>query len=103
MFGRCYSPADETPAYPSPRLPATNQAACERAVLEAGEAIFAYLDTPLAGLWRDRLNPEGTFVDEPAPASSLCHLTGAIGALKEAALDAASASGAAELRREDVR
>ncbi|KQW83005.1 AGE family epimerase/isomerase [Brevundimonas sp. Root1279] len=29
------------------------------------------------GTWRDKLNPDGGFIDEPAPASSLYHITGA--------------------------
>lgn len=58
-----------------------------RATLEAGTAVLAYVDTPLAGLWRDKLTPDGAFVEEPAPASSLYHLVGAIAALKERVLD----------------
>ncbi len=27
-----------------------------------------------SGLWRDKLQPDGQFVDEPSPASSLYHL-----------------------------
>jgi mannose-6-phosphate isomerase len=30
------------------------------------------------GLWRDRLNSDGTFVQEPAPASSFYHIVCAI-------------------------
>jgi len=26
------------------------------------------------GTWRDKLNPDGSFVDEPAPASSFYHI-----------------------------
>jgi mannose-6-phosphate isomerase len=33
-----------------------------------------YLDTPVRGLWRDRLTPYEGFVEEPAPASSLYHI-----------------------------
>lgn len=36
-----------------------------------------YLDVPIAGLWRDMMNTDGTFVVEPAPASSFYHLVGA--------------------------
>ena len=37
-----------------------------------------YLDDAPAGLWRDRLKPDGTFVDEPAPASSFYHIVCAL-------------------------
>jgi mannose-6-phosphate isomerase len=37
-----------------------------------------YLTTPVAGLWWDRLEPSGQFIDEPAPASSLYHIVCAI-------------------------
>lgn len=37
-------------------------------------ALFRYFDTPTAGLWRDKLRPDGTFVEEPAPASSFYHI-----------------------------
>ena len=30
------------------------------------------------GTWRDKLNPNGLFIDEPAPASSLYHIIGAV-------------------------
>lgn len=47
---------------------------------EADEAVAAYrglkkyLDNPAAGLWRDKLLADGTFLDEPAPASSFYHI-----------------------------
>jgi len=47
----------------------------------AAKALWRYLETPVPGLWRDKQNPDGTFVDEPAPASSLYHLLGAVIAL----------------------
>jgi len=65
-----------------------DHAGYEAAALDAGGAILAYLDTPLEGLWRDKLSPDGTFVEEPAPASTLYHLAGAIAALKAMVLDA---------------
>jgi mannose/cellobiose epimerase-like protein (N-acyl-D-glucosamine 2-epimerase family) len=49
--------------------------------LRAAKTLSAYLDTPVKGLWRDKLNADGSWVDEPAPASSLYHITGAIDAL----------------------
>ncbi|HEU4486947.1 MAG TPA: AGE family epimerase/isomerase [Povalibacter sp.] len=44
----------------------------------AASAVMRYLDTPKPGLWRDRMLPDGTFVDEPAPASTFYHLVCAI-------------------------
>jgi mannose-1-phosphate guanylyltransferase/mannose-6-phosphate isomerase len=41
-------------------------------------ALLRYLDVPIPGLWYDRLQPDGTFIDEPAPGSSLYHIIGAI-------------------------
>ena len=38
------------------------------------DGLLRYFDTPVAGLWRDRLNPDGSFVQEPAPASSFYHI-----------------------------
>jgi mannose-1-phosphate guanylyltransferase/mannose-6-phosphate isomerase len=49
--------------------------------LRAAKALSAYLDMPVKGLWRDKLNADGSWVDEPSPASSLYHITGAIDAL----------------------
>ena len=48
------------------------------AALQAVGALEAFLDTPTRGLWRDRMRPDGAFADEPAPASSLYHIAGAI-------------------------
>ena len=44
---------------------------------EAAEALSAlrrFLDVPVRGLWRDRMLPDGSIVDQPAPASSLYHI-----------------------------
>jgi mannose/cellobiose epimerase-like protein (N-acyl-D-glucosamine 2-epimerase family) len=45
---------------------------------EATVTLVSYLDTPTRGLWRDRLDARGSFIEEPAPASSLYHLVGAV-------------------------
>jgi mannose-6-phosphate isomerase len=37
------------------------------------------------GTWRDRLNADGNFVEQPAPASSLYHIVGAIAEVARAA------------------
>ncbi len=44
----------------------------------AADGLMRYLDTPLPGLWRDRIDAAGKVVDEPAPASSFYHLVAAI-------------------------
>ncbi len=44
----------------------------------AAHTLLKYLDTPKRGLWRDRMLADGTFVDEPAPASTFYHLVCAI-------------------------
>lgn len=49
--------------------------------IAAARAIERYLDVEPRGLWRDRLAPDGRFVEEPAPASSLYHLVCAIAEL----------------------
>ncbi len=52
-----------------------------RTVQEAKAAVAGlerYLEVPLMGLWRDKMRPDGSFVDEPAPASSFYHIVCAI-------------------------
>ena len=46
--------------------------------LTAAQGLAQYLDVPARGAWRDKLQPDGTFVAEPAPATSFYHLTVAI-------------------------
>lgn len=46
--------------------------------LPAARALTAYLQTPVNGLWRDKMSGDGRFVDEAAPASSLYHIASAI-------------------------
>ena len=48
------------------------------AAREAAGALARYLDVPLPGLWRDRMDADGGFVEGPAPGSSLYHLVAAI-------------------------
>ena len=50
----------------------------------AAIALSRYLETPTPGLWRDKLTPQGQFIDEAAPASSLYHLVAAIQELQRA-------------------
>jgi mannose/cellobiose epimerase-like protein (N-acyl-D-glucosamine 2-epimerase family) len=42
--------------------------------LLAARGLSQYLDVPARGAWRDKLRPDGTFVEEPAPATSFYHL-----------------------------
>lgn len=51
----------------------------------AAEGLWRYLQTPIPGLWRDKLGEDGGFVDEPAPASSLYHIICAVASLREVA------------------
>jgi mannose-1-phosphate guanylyltransferase/mannose-6-phosphate isomerase len=50
----------------------------EAEALRASRGLARYLDVPARGAWRDKLDPDGRFVDEPAPASSFYHLIGAL-------------------------
>lgn len=45
---------------------------------DAAASLFRYLDTPMAGLWYDRLTPSGEFMRETVIAGNLYHLVGAI-------------------------
>lgn len=49
-----------------------------RAAEQACAAMRLFLEVPKRGLWRDKMQPDGTFVDEPAPASSFYHIACAI-------------------------
>lgn len=53
-------------------------------VRKGAAGLQRYLDVPVQGLWRDRLLPDGTLVDEPAPGSSLYHIVSAVSALDAA-------------------
>jgi len=43
--------------------------------LAAARGLRRYLDVPVAGLWRDKLKPDSSWVDELAPGSSLYHIS----------------------------
>ncbi len=49
--------------------------------LEAAEALWGYFDGLKPGLWRDKMRGDGSFIDEPAPASSFYHIVCAISEL----------------------
>lgn len=53
----------------------------EADALEAANGLWLYLQTPATGVWYDKLAPDGSFVDEPAPASSFYHIICAISEL----------------------
>ncbi|MDB5495142.1 MAG: manC [Phenylobacterium sp.] len=46
--------------------------------LTAANGLARYLDVPLWGAWRDKMLPDGSFVEEPAPASSFYHVVVAV-------------------------
>lgn len=48
------------------------------AAAQAYDALAAYLATPTPGLWRDRMQVDGAFFEQPAPASSFYHITVAL-------------------------
>lgn len=48
---------------------------------DAAEVLWRYLETPIPGLWYDRIDANGERVDEPAPASSFYHLVAAVAEL----------------------
>lgn len=54
------------------------------ATASAAATLLRYLDTPVRGLWHDRMEADGRFVDAPAPASNFYHIVAAILALTEA-------------------
>jgi mannose-6-phosphate isomerase len=54
----------------------------ERSALVAAEGLSHYLHTTIPGLWHDKMRADGTFVIEPAPASSLYHIACAIDCLR---------------------
>jgi mannose-1-phosphate guanylyltransferase / mannose-6-phosphate isomerase len=46
--------------------------------LAAARTLGRYLDVTPKGAWRDRMDADGGFVEEPSPASSFYHIAGAI-------------------------
>jgi len=48
---------------------------------QGAAGLWGYLETEIPGLWRDKRQPDGGYDEEPAPASSLYHIVGAIVAL----------------------
>jgi mannose-6-phosphate isomerase len=56
-------------------------------VMTASNSLWRYLETPIAGLWRDRMTVDGNFIEEPAPASSFYHLICCISVLQQECSD----------------
>jgi mannose-6-phosphate isomerase len=54
------------------------RAAYLREAIAATRGLMPYLDNPLPALWRDKLAADGSFLDEPAPATSLYHIAVAV-------------------------
>ena len=56
------------------RLKAEVQFGSQADQIAAAEALRLYLATPALGVWHDKLRADGTFIDEPAPATSFYHI-----------------------------
>ena len=52
---------------------------------EAYAGLAKYFDTPARGAWRDKLKADGAWIEEPAPGSSMYHITGALAELIDTA------------------
>ncbi len=52
---------------------------------DAIDGLRKYFEGLPPGLWRDKYNPDGTWVEEPSPASSLYHIAVAIAELEDRA------------------
>jgi mannose-6-phosphate isomerase len=71
----------------SQSAPADQRETYLREAYAAASALWRYLQTPVSGLWRDKLMPDGTFVEEPAPASSFYHIICCIASLRQTLRD----------------
>jgi len=57
----------------------------ERAEAAAAYAgLLKYFETPARGAWRDKLKADGSWIEEPAPGSSMYHITCALAGLMDA-------------------
>lgn len=63
----------------------TQDMAHAEAAAHAFDTLMRYCDTPIEGLWRDRMAADGTLIDEPAPASSFYHIVLAMAELMRVA------------------
>lgn len=53
----------------------------EVSLLESIESLQKFLSTPIEGMWWEWMAPDGTFISEPSPASSLYHVVTALSEL----------------------
>ena len=67
------------------RLRRTGDARERAEALAALSGLTRYFDTPQRGVWRDKLRADGSWVEEPAPGSSLYHITCALAELCDTA------------------
>jgi mannose/cellobiose epimerase-like protein (N-acyl-D-glucosamine 2-epimerase family) len=63
------------------RYSRTGEASEADEIVAAFNGLLPYLDTPARGTWYDKLNADGTWVVEDAPASSFYHIVCAIAEL----------------------
>jgi len=56
----------------------TGEARYFKMAADAADGLMRYLDTPVPGLWYDKIDAQGKRIDEPAPASTFYHLVAAI-------------------------
>ncbi|RAK60782.1 hypothetical protein DJ021_13685 [Phenylobacterium hankyongense] len=56
----------------------------EAEAITAARGLAGYLDVPTRGTWRDKMLPDGSFLEEPAPASSFYHVMVALLELRDA-------------------
>jgi mannose/cellobiose epimerase-like protein (N-acyl-D-glucosamine 2-epimerase family) len=68
-------------------------------VTAAIKGLLRFLRTPTAGVWFDQLALDDIFVLEPARATSLYHIVGAVSELSDAIPDAGTAASAKHLSR----
>jgi mannose-6-phosphate isomerase len=69
----------------APSMTAADRDAALSAAAESVATLKRFLDVPLRGLWFDRMDEDGTCLDEPSPASSLYHIVTGLVPLIEAA------------------
>lgn len=63
----------------------TKDAAEDDEAVLAYRGLAKYFETPVPGVWHDRMRADGTFVEEDAPASSFYHIVCALSELIQAA------------------
>jgi mannose/cellobiose epimerase-like protein (N-acyl-D-glucosamine 2-epimerase family) len=71
------------------RFRRTGEESEAREAIAAFQGLRLYFDTPVKGLWRDMMQSDGIFVEQPAPASSFYHIVGSLAELMTTAVDRA--------------